>query len=194
MGYLDARREGLDGIIKIIREKLGAERAPASYLGRVPQSQADIELLLAVRPDFWEHWLWAGTLRVRLDALEAKYRDYELGFAPLSGKSYFDLDAFKFLQTTPNNALALTNNINLLFREDAMERAFGKTGEPGDPARCIHLAERLIDTYEGFLDEAARIRGASLPDELREAQDAAGEFGSLAVEQFARTSHTWWSP
>lgn len=183
VGYLDSRHEGLDGIIRIIRDKLGAERAGASYAGRVPQTQADIDLLLAVRPDFWEYWLWAGTLRVRLDALEVKYRDYELGFAPLSGQSYFDREAFDFLRTAPAQAGALINNFNAVFRPDAQARAFGEPGEPGDADRITHLAERFIDTYEAFMDEAARIRGASLPEDFREAQEAAAHFGSHAVEQ-----------
>lgn len=183
VGYLDSRHEGLDGIVRIIRDKIGAERAAATYTGRVPQSQADIDLLLAVRPDFWEYWLWAGTLHVRLEALEAKYRDYELGFAPLTGQSFFDREAFDFLRTAPAQASALVNNFNAVFQSDAQSRAFGEPGEPGDPARIIHLAERFIDTYEAFMDEAARLRGASLPDEFREAQEAAAQFGSDAIGQ-----------
>jgi len=89
VGYLDARHEGLSGIVEIIRQKLGHERAAGSYPGRVPQSQADVELLLALRPDWWEFWLYAGVLRVRLEALEPKFRDYELGFAPSTGEVYF---------------------------------------------------------------------------------------------------------
>lgn len=183
VGYLDARHEGLDGVIKIIRDKLGAERAPASYTGRVPESQADLDLLLAVRPGFWEYWLWAGTLRVRLDALEAKYRDYELGFAPLSGQSYFDRDAFDFLRTVPSQAMALMNNFNAIFQPEAQVRAFGEPGEPGDAGRIMHLAERFIDIYEALMDEAARVRGASLPGEFHEAQRAGAQFGCDAVEQ-----------
>jgi hypothetical protein len=82
IGYLDARHEGLSGIVQILHQKLGQGRAAAKYLGRVPETQADIDLLLALRPDHWEYWLYAGVLRVRLDAIESKYRDYELGYAP----------------------------------------------------------------------------------------------------------------
>ena len=120
---------------------------------------------------------------MRLDALEAKYRDYELGFAYMTGGSYFDRDAFDFLRTAPTRASALMSNFNAVFRADAQERAFGKLGEPGDAARIMHLAERFVDTYESFLDEAARIRGASLAPEFREAQEAAALFGAEAVEQ-----------
>lgn len=182
VGYLDARHEGLDGVVNIIREKLGQERATASYTGRVPESQADIELLLALRPDFWEFWLYAGTLRLGLEALEDKYREYDLGFAALTGQSYFGRDAFDFLRTAPAQATAMMGNFTAVFSSEAQARAFGEPGEPGDAARIIHLSQRFLDTYEAFMDEAARIRGAALPDEFQKAQAAAAEFGAETVE------------
>ena len=189
VGYLDARHEGLDGIISIIRQKLGSERAHANYSGRVPTSQADIELLLALRPDFWEYWLYAGTMRVGLERLEEKYRDYEIGFATPTGEHYTVHSAADFLGTVAPISLALVNNFNAIMTDHAQERAFGKPGEPGDPARITHLANRFLDIYEGFLDEAARIRGASLPDEFREAQAAAADMGSDAVTEMREFVH-----
>lgn len=184
VGHLDARHEGLDGVVNIIREKLGHERASATYSGRVPESQADIDLLLALRPDGWEYWLYAGVLRVGMEALETKYRDYELGFAPLTGESYFDKEAVTFLRTISTRALALVNNFEAILSPQAQARAFGEPGEAGDAARIMHLAQRYLDTYEAFMDEAARIRGAVLPDEFQAAQAAASEFGAEAVEEF----------
>jgi hypothetical protein len=183
VGFADARITGLDGIINILREKLGQERVAATYAGRVPETQADIELLIALRPDFWEHWLYAGALRVGLGALETKYRDYEMGFAPQSGDAYFGRDAFDFLRTAPAIAESLVGNFNAIFKPEVQSRAFGEPGEPGDPERLLHLAKRFIDVYESFLDEAARLRGAALPEDFRDAQVAAAEFGGEAIEQ-----------
>lgn len=157
--------------------------AGVTYTGRVPETQADIELLLATRPTWWEYWLFAGTLRVQLDALEDNYRDYELGFAAPTGSVYHDRAAFDFLRTAPTQALALVKNFNPVFRPEAQSRAFGEPGEPGDAVRIMHLAGRFIDTYGAILDEAARVRGAALPEEFHDAQEAAAQFGSLAVGQ-----------
>lgn len=187
IGYLDSRNEGLNGIVQILREKLGHGRVRGDYTGRVPESQADIDLLLALRPDWWEYWLYAGVLRVRLKALEPKFRDYELGFAPSTGKAYFGRDAFEFLRSVPARAQAIVEQMEITFSPDAQARAFGDPGQPGDPERIIHLAERFVDTYEAFMDEAARIRGAALPDEFKNAQTAAAEFGSqtvISIRQF----------
>lgn len=183
VGFVDARVEGLDGVISILREKLGVERVPATYSGRVPRTQADIDLLLALRPDFWEYWLYAGALYVGLAALEDKYRDYEMGYAPQTGEAYFGRDAFDFLRTVPATASNLVDNFNGIFRSDIQERAFGAYPDPGDPDRILHIAKRFLDVYEGLLDEAARIRGAALPSEFQDAQRAGAEFGAEAVQQ-----------
>lgn len=183
VGFLDARVEGLDGVINVFREKLGGARVAATYTGRVPETQADIELLLAIRPDFWEYWLYAGALRVGLAALEGKYLDYEMGFAKQTGSVHLGRDAFDFLRTVPTSATNLVENFNAIFQSDVQLRAFGVPGEPGDPVRILHLAQRFLDIYEGLLDQAAQIRGTALPDEFREAQKAGAEFGSEAVHQ-----------
>lgn len=183
VGYLDARIEGLDGVISVLREKLGNERVSASYSGRVPETQADIDLLLAIRPHWWEYWLYAGALRVGLDALEGKYRDYEMGFAPQTGETHFGRDAFEFLRAVPVRALNLLSNFNAIFHSDVQSRAFGEPGQPGDADRILHLAQRFLDVYESFLDEAARIRGTALPGEFEDAQRAAAEYGANAVRQ-----------
>lgn len=182
IGYLDARYEGLNGVVQVLKEKLG--HYERSYVGRVPESQADIDLLLALRPDFWEYWLYAGALRVGMARLEGKYRDYELKFAPRSSVAYFDREAFEFLRSAPAHASALADRVSAVLRPEVQLQAFGAPGEPGDPDRIIHMADRLLDVYEGFMDEAARIRGAALPEEFRSAQSAAADFGVQAIEAF----------
>jgi hypothetical protein len=183
VGFVDARIEGLDGVVSILGQKLGQERVGASYAGRVPTTQADIDLLLALRPDFWEYWLYAGALRVGLDALEEKYRDYEMRFAPPSGEVYYGSDAFEFLRPISDRGLRLVSNFNALFEPAVMTKAFGEPGEPGDPERILQLAARLVSVYEGFIDEAAYIRSAALPESFRGAQAAAADMGANAVAE-----------
>lgn len=184
VGFADARVEGLGGVIAILRQKLGADRVSAAYSGRVPRTQADIDLLLALRPDWWDYWLYAGTLHVGMEALEHKYRDYELGFAPMTGEAYFDKDAVTFLRTVFARSTSLSRNFEAILTHEAQQRAFGEDSDSADAARIMHLAQRYLDTYEAFMDEAARIRGAALPDEYATAQAAASEFGAEAVKEF----------
>lgn len=183
IGYADSRIEGLDGIINILREKLGGEHVSATYSGRVPETQADVDLLLALRPNFWEYWLYAGALRIGLASLEDKYRDYEMGYAPVTGETYRDRDAWAFLRDSTDVAAALADRFNKVMDHDVQVRAFGERGTPGDAERIMHMARRLLDVYEGFIDEAARLRGASVPEEFQDAQEAAALFGANPIEE-----------
>jgi hypothetical protein len=185
VSYLDARLEGLKGIIDAIHKKLGADRVPTpeSYGGRVPRSPEELQQLLELRPDFWEYWLYAGVLKSGLDALEGKYRDYEMGFAKQTGQAYNGRDAFEFLRSVPTNAANLVASFNAVVQPEVQARAFGEPGEPGDPERITHMAKRLIDVYEGLMDEATRLLGSSVPEEFRKAQQAGAKFGRPAVEQ-----------
>ncbi|MDQ4113730.1 MAG: TIR domain-containing protein [Actinomycetota bacterium] len=185
VAYLDARVEGTQGIIDAIHKKLGAERtaAPTVYAGRVPKTTDELQDLITLRPDHWEWWLYAGTLQLGIGALEDKYLDFEMGYARPTGKSYDGRDAYEFLRTTTTNALALINSFNTVLDADTWIRAFGQPGEPGDPDRIQHLAQRLLDVYEGFLDEAARLLGSSVPDSFRRAQVAAAKYGTDPIEK-----------
>ncbi|MER7556789.1 TIR domain-containing protein [Nocardioides sp. NPDC126508] len=185
VAYLDARVEGIQGIIDAIHAKLGTDRTetPTVYEGRVPQTPDELQDLITLRPDFWEFWLYAGTLKLGIKALEGKYLDYEMGYAKPTGRSYKGRDAYEFLRSTNTNALALINSFNTVLDGDAWVRAFGLPGEPGDPERIQHMAQRLLDVYEGFLDEAARLLGSTVPDSFRRAQSAAAKYGKDPIEK-----------
>ena len=68
-----------------------------------------------------------------------------------------------------NDAMNLSQKMSDLFNDEAArERAFGAPGEKGDPERPTHLATRLNNVYEQFLDLAAGLRGASVPSQISE--------------------------
>lgn len=185
VAYLDARVEGVKGIIDIIHEKLktGRVEVPAEYKGRVPRSSEELQNLVTLRPEFWEYWLYAGTLQLGIEALESKYLDYEMGFAKHTGMSYQGREAFEFLRSVPDNASTLINAFNTVMDRDVQRRAFAEPGVSGDPERIIHMAQRLLDVYEGFMDEAARVLGSSVPASFRRAQLAGAKFGVSPIEE-----------
>lgn len=185
VAYLDARVEGTQGIIDAIHAKLGTERTevPAAYAGRVPQTADEMQELLALRPGFWEWWLYAGTLQLGIKALEDKYLDFEMGYARPSGISYEGREAYEFLKSTNTNALALVSSFNTVLDAGTWARAFGAPGVPGDPERIRHIAQRLLDVYEGFLDEASRLLGCSVPPAFRRAQLAGAKYGADPIDK-----------
>jgi hypothetical protein len=109
--------------------------------------------------------LYAGVLRQVVDALEDKYRDHRIEYAPSTGV-YINRDNIKeFAQRKLAEVQNIAANFDFVLSESAQEAAFGKRGEPGDPDRILHMAQRLGSVYEDFMDWAVSLRGASVQGE-----------------------------
>jgi hypothetical protein len=154
-------------------------------IDRVPRTAEEEAALLRTRPEGWEYLLFASVLRREMDALEPKFRDHELRFAPPAvGPRLVASDASSLLQSAFRESIELMENFNRLFDPAAHERAFGQPGQPGDAARLEHLASRIIDVYEALLDWGSRVRQAPLAEEFTRAAELASRFVDRPIQQF----------
>jgi hypothetical protein len=164
--YLDSRRLGIDGVIRAIKSKVSASMPtlPASALldGKVPRTQEAIEALMTERVGWWEYLLYAGLLKVNMDKLEPKYRDFAMGYARRNGRHVSKDELKSFSQSAMGSISAIVDNFNAVLGAEVQELAFGKPGAPGDVDRIVHLAEKFISVYEDFMDWAADLRGTSV--------------------------------
>jgi hypothetical protein len=186
IGYIDARVVGVDGISNAVVAKLsGAARAtaPPRFNGKVPRTPGETATLLAERPEGWEYFLYAGTLRQGIDSLEPKYRDHLLEYAP-HGLTYLeDEEAVRYLQRCTLQLQGIINLFNKVLSRPAQLAAFGPSGEAGDPDRIVHLGSRLVSVYEEFIDCAADIRSAAVRNKhLRRALEVTARFSDSPVE------------
>lgn len=167
--YVDANRVGLDRLVALIKEKLDGNppARPTNILldGKVPRSQEAIDAMIAERPDYWEYLLYAGLLRLNVDALAEKRRDHEIGYAARNSDRVDRGNVVEYAQAALADALRISANFGSVLDHEVQEAAFGKPGEPGDPDRIVHMAQRFVSVYEDFMDWAARLRGASVSGE-----------------------------
>jgi hypothetical protein len=185
-GYLDVRVVGTEGIVETTAAKLGAARvAPlARFNGRVPRTDAEIAIVLKERPYCWEYLLHIGLLKRGIDALEDKYRDHEIRYAPRNGRYVRPTEAVDTLERNTSVLFSLVDSFERVLSAKAQDAAFGGEGEPGDPDRIKHLARRLVSVYEEFLDHAADVRGTSAAsDALRNAFDLQASMIDQPLEQ-----------
>jgi hypothetical protein len=179
VGYVDARSTTPDQLVQLILQKLG--RLPGHVRSRpepigVPRTPDQQRQLLAQRPDAWEYLLFAGVLAQGKAALEPKWRDHQLRYVRRRGPELDESQAIAFMQGAFKEAEAAGNNAMKLLNRPVVESAFGPLGQPGDPAQIQYLGQRLIAIYEEFLDWAARVRGAVMPDSLERAVELAATF------------------
>ena len=184
VGYLDARRLGLDGIVAATRAKLSGNPQISKGTDRVPRSEIERQGILAERPPGWEYLYLAGELLHLRDGLNEKYLDFETEYAPLVGTPLDEAHAGEWLSSQTDDARRIAKNMMRAMDPAVQERAVGRRGEPGDPERIRHMAQRWNALYEGLLDWAARLRGQRVPDEFAQACLLLSRFVETPIQQY----------
>lgn len=184
VGYIDARRVGIDGIVKATLTKLkGAPPADLAII-RVPRTEAEQRLLLLEKPGGWEHLYFASELLRQSEELEHKYRDHEMRYAPSTGTAIHAEDSQRYVQAATSEAQRLSGGLSMVMDQQVQERAFGAPGEAGDAERLLHMATRWTGIYEGFLDWTARLRGTTVPSRYAEVVEALAQFSDASIENY----------
>ena len=201
IGYIDARRVGIAELVELFSKKLAddVEVAAPSFNGRVPRTARETASLLAERPSLWEYILYAGALHQGFAGLEEKYRDHVLEYSRRNGVVLDDADAFSWIVNNFSLIESVTNSLDRILSVPAQDAAFGLPGEPGDPDRILHLADRFAKVYEECLDWAAKLRGTTISDpNLREAADAQARLVDQPIQvmrdfvaTFVKQADTW---
>jgi hypothetical protein len=136
-------------------------------------------------PDGWEYMLLAGLLVQGVGAHEDEYRDHEARFSMRSDAVVRDAqDAVAFVQGEISAVRAIVDNWSELINGGALIRAIGEPGEPGDPARIRHVADRMTSAYVAMIAWAARIRGAVRPGEYDTALGLLARFADRPLKQY----------
>jgi hypothetical protein len=151
----------------------------------VPRDESGKMELLARQPPLWEYLLLGNTLYTARAAHEARWRDYELGYALHIGPVVEPGQLKTTLNERLSHATAITSNLERILDLRAQERAFGKLGEPGDAVLIEHMAARLIDLYAMLLGWAEETRALRVPDWAERLKELLVQF----VDQPLRRTH-----
>lgn len=182
--YLDARRLGVHGIVKVARAKLAGTESTVVQpnLERVPRTELERQELLAHRPPGWEYLLFAAEL-LRLKAVvESAYPDYRMGYAPFAGS--LDTEGFlHFVDKASQEALHILANAQIMSRE-TQDLAFGRPGEPGDAEMIAQLVERWNDVYGALLGWTSKVRGMQVPEDCQPTMKALACYTERSVANY----------
>lgn len=186
VAHVDGRRLGPDGVAELIIDKVGAASSGTDLLELlalgVPRTSEEIMRLLALRPPYWEYRLHAGLLLEGKRNAEPKWRDHRLGLVRPNGDTKTNQEAMQALSSV-GVPLAAVENIERLMRPTALEDAFGRSGEPGDPEAIEHHARRFMEVYEQLLDWAATTRSLQVSNDLRRVRDITSTLADNAINE-----------
>ncbi len=158
VGYLDLRRHDTETIAQAVVQKLAQHRS--EFTPQTPITAQAVQALTAEKPKGWEYLLYVGVVWQGMRALDSKYWEHFLRYAPRNGhvEHGTGLDAIRDRNVLLGEIIAVA--VDTIFTPHAQEAAFGA----GDPDRIIHLGQLFVRTYDEILDWARDIHGTSYAD------------------------------
>lgn len=159
--YLDARREGIDGLARAIVAKVGGRNSVArAFRDGAAENVEELQALIAERPPGWEYLLYGSTLNLRRKDLSSRRHDHEIGYASSTGRRITDPgEAIQVAHDAVQDMLHHTELLDRVLGPGAQAAAFGEPGVAGDPDRIMHLADRFMEVYGNFMQTAAELWG-----------------------------------
>jgi TIR domain len=174
VGYIDLRITSPEDLAALAIQKISPTsarvvptQAPNVQYSTAPVTQAEQDHLIALSPDGWEYFLFAGTLLQGKTRLSPERRDYELGYAKHVRTIKNDADAIGYIGECMGHSQLISENLMKVLDLRAQEWAFGAPGVPGNSANIIHLGNRFVDSYGAFMSWAADLRGTATSEGLR---------------------------
>jgi len=165
-----------------LRLKLQKQDLPTLQLG------AESLKIFIEKPKGWEYLVLAKVMQERIQALNDKKLDAEIGisFGPVTdltdGASAINWVVSKCKQISMT-AQHLSHALN-----SGIEAAVGKPGEPGDIRRIVHLASKIADGYSQVLDWSLEFSRLEVNQEFDRLVKLAARFSSnmlKEIEEFA---------
>ncbi|MET4432639.1 toll/interleukin-1 receptor domain-containing protein [Mycolicibacterium sp. 624] len=194
IGDLDGVREGVAGVIEAIREKLDAvmteQTDPADpaddepRFGEVQATQEGLVALLQERPHSWRWAAFASVLVQRREAMSMAMRDHRLGFAHPTGDRITTFDDLADLaRNTVHDVEQVGQQMNGFLLTDAFQSVFGTPEDESDadPDGIVHVATRLMDFYDRYLQLAQRVRGVAAPSDFINVLDTCARLVDLPL-------------
>ncbi len=175
--------EQLDEIREAMDESTAKEQS-VTQIDRVPRTSQERSALLTLRPAGWEYLLFAATLYLGKANLEKKWHDHEMpphrpSYPPPGG-----ITPTAYLSKQINELGGIVEGAMQVFSSDKQELAFGAPGEPGDAGRIEYFAERIVESYEGILDWAMKIREFEAPNYLLEVCEVVPHMADRPLRDF----------
>jgi hypothetical protein len=175
----------VDGIVEAVSAKLSGTLVikPREITG-VPRDEVGRQLLLFERPPGWEYLYLAAQLLHERDLVESMYRDHKLRYAPSTGTVIAREQVYGFMSVALNDVLRLTSILEQLMTPEVQTSAVGLPGKSGDAEAIAHLAARWNSIYVDLMQWAARLRGASTPNECHPAMNALAAYVDSPIESY----------
>lgn len=145
---------------------LAGKTPRAQPIVTVAQTKAELSKLLADKPAGWRWAAFASVLVQRRSAVQSRLLDCELGYATQSGSRARGGDEVaRFAAARMEDLNQLVTQVEAFMSAPAFMGVFGDRGDEStaDGDGILHVANRLMDYHERFLELAERCRDFGVP-------------------------------
>ncbi|WP_349269882.1 hypothetical protein MPNTM1_00391 [Mycolicibacterium parafortuitum] len=143
-------------------------------IARLASTPTALAALVRDKPSGWEQALFASVLVQRTAPLQSRLRDSELGFPMLlsSGGVTLSPRAFEYMAVSVvDEMLTTVRQLDGFMMAPAFMASFsGRSDEDADPEAIKHIANRLMDFLEQFLELSERARALHMRSDCAEIQ------------------------
>lgn len=154
----------------------------------VAHTDHDLAVLLRDRPPGW-HWAAFGSVLVlRRDAVAARLRDQQLGYAPPSGvQARTDQEAADLACEWAGELTGLIGQVQQVIDSRGLRQIFDHSPSADlDADTVLHPAHRLMDLHDRFLDLSEACRGLAAPPWCRDLLDDLGRLIDVPLDGYRR--------
>jgi hypothetical protein len=134
----------------------------------VTYNAENLDELIRLKPPCWRWAAFASVLVQRRESLQARLRDSALGFTTSTGRRlYSGAEVKNFVIDRMDELSQLVAQVESFMLAPAFVGMFGDPDDEGtaDAAGILHIANRLMDYLERFLELSEVCRGASAPSQ-----------------------------
>ena len=158
-------------------------------VAEVVYTQAELDSMLAEKPQCWRYAAFVSVLVQRRAAVSARLRDARLGFAQPSGETASTSYVVAHFFTDRMGELSeIVEQVDDFMLTPAFNEVFGDPhdGDSADADGIIHTANRLMDYHDRLLALSERCRSVTVPHRYAELQRDAGLLMVIPLEGFTR--------
>ena len=153
-------------------------------IDRVPRTASEESLLLRTRPPGWEYLYFGAVLLRKKNDLEPKWQEHESRTRRPAPRVLSEAEAPAYMARAMRKMGRIVSNLDRRMSPRSQQRAFGKPGKAGNPARIAALAEDIVGCYSEFLEVSAQLRAEGVPPKYRRLADICGEMADAPLGQF----------
>jgi hypothetical protein len=99
--------------------------------------------------------------------------------------------ALRAVQKDNQDAVSIVSELDGVFDEHVVETAFGAPGAPGNPARIVDLAERLILIYDRMLEWSVRAHATKTTEDAGELVQTHARLLDRPIKQIEEYIERW---